>query len=216
MAKEEQILLESIFNTACVIEEGMWDKAKSGMQSIRNKASELRDRLGKKASEFGKKINSKTSEFGNRLGKKAIDVGTNLASGHMAKVVRLGDILSSKADKKINEIERTEMINNAKKKGLKVVSNIGNNLKTGGGLGLGILGLSKKQREKEQRENTNKSANTGSGAGTAAALLGLGLGTGVVAKSLYDKAPDIADETAEHINSLHDKLADVIAAHQEE
>jgi hypothetical protein len=186
------------------------------MQSIGNKASELGKKISSKASELGKKINSKTSELGNKLGKKAIDVGTNLASGPMMGAVRLGDILSSKADKKINEIERTEMINNAKKKGLKVASNIGSNLKTGGGLGLGILGLSKKQREKEQRENTNKSANTGSGAGTAAALLGLGLGTGVAAKSLYDKAPAIADETGEHINSLHDKLANIIAAHQEE
>jgi hypothetical protein len=207
MAKEEHILLESIFDTACVIEESMLDKAKNGMQSIRNKASEI-----------GKKISLKASELGDRLGKKAMDVGTNLAAGHMTRAVRLGDILSSKANKELRKIERTEMINNVKKKGLKVVSKFGEDLKTGGGLGLGFLGLSKKQREKEQRENTNKSANTGSGsgAGTAAALLGVGLGTGVAAKSLYDKAPAIADETAEHINSLHDKLANVIAAHQEE
>jgi hypothetical protein len=208
MAKEEQILLENIFNTACVIEESMLntvkDKFKSGIQSIGNKASEV-----------GKKIGPKISEVGNRLGKKALEVGTNLASGHMAKVVQLGHILSSKADKKINEIERTEKINNAMKKGLKVVSNIGNNLKTFGGLGIGVLGLSKKEREKA-RENTDKSANTGSGAGTVAALLGAGIGTGVAAKALYDKAPEIADEAREHIHSLHDKLANMINAHQEE
>jgi hypothetical protein len=54
--------------------------------------------------------------------------------------------------------------------------------------------------------NANKSAY---GAGL------LGLGAGVAAKSLYDNAHDIADTAGEHIHSLRDKLAGLIATHHE-
>jgi hypothetical protein len=204
MAEKEHILLESIFDTACVIEESMLDTVKSGMQFMRNKASEV-----------GKKIGPKVSEVGDRLGKKVIDVGTNLAAVPLMKAIQLGNTLSNKSNKKLNEIKRDEIINNAKKTILTKASKIGDYLKIGGGLGLGILGLSKKEREKA-RENTDKSANTGSGVGTVAALLGAGAGAGVAAKALYDKVPEIADETREHIHSLHDKLANMINAHHEE
>jgi hypothetical protein len=45
-------------------------------------------------------------------------------------------------------------------------------------------------------------------------LLGLGA-AGAGAYALHDKLGDVADEAGEHINSLRDKLANIIAAHHE-
>jgi hydrogenase maturation factor HypE len=47
-----------------------------------------------------------------------------------------------------------------------------------------------------------------------AGLLGLGA-AGAGAYSLHDKLGDAADDAGEHINSLHDKLANMINAHNE-
>jgi hypothetical protein len=55
-------------------------------------------------------------------------------------------------------------------------------------------------------------------AGAKGGLLGLGLGAaaaGTGAYALHNKLSDVADETGEHINSLRDKLASMISAHQE-
>jgi hypothetical protein len=47
-------------------------------------------------------------------------------------------------------------------------------------------------------------------------LLGLGAAAGAGAYALHDKLGDAADEAGEHINSLRDKIANIIAGHHDE
>jgi hypothetical protein len=53
------------------------------------------------------------------------------------------------------------------------------------------------------------------GGGIGKYLLGIGAG-GVGGYALRDKLGDVTDDTGEHINSLRDKLANIIATHHEE
>jgi hypothetical protein len=194
MAKEEQILLENIFNTACVIEESMWDtvknKAKSGMQSI------------------GNKIKSKVHNAYN-------DFMTNAT----LDTIRVHHKQSKKAEAKLEELAKQEKKLKKEKDRTQGMLNWSNALKNSL-----IDDLQRRSKGTSERSNAGekpigdrpKTTNSNIGAGNGAALLGLGLGTGAIAQSLSDKAPDIADETGEHINSLRDKLANIIAVHHEE
>jgi hypothetical protein len=194
MAKEEQILLESIFDTACVIEEGMWstvkDRFKSGIQSVRDKVKS--------------KVHNAYNDF---MTNATLDT------------IKVHHKQSKEAKAKLEELEKQEKKLNKAKEAAQRTVNWSNALKNSL-----IDDLQKRSKGTSERSNVGekpigdrpKTTNSNIGAGNGAALLGLGLGTGVIAQSLSDKAPDIADETGEHINSLRDKLADAIAAHHEE
>jgi hypothetical protein len=205
MAKKEQILLESIFDTACVIEESFFGTVKDKFKSGVNKLSQS--------------IHKKASEVGNRIKSKAYNVYDDLATKALVNSIQFNHKRSKEENKKLEnlmkqrknldkEIDQTQKEYNFRK-ALKMSA---------------IGGLDEHSKDAFKRLNTgknptgdsSKTTNSNTGAGIAAALLGTGIGTGVAAKSLYDKTPEIADETSEHINSLHNKLANVIAAHQEE
>jgi hypothetical protein len=193
MAKKEQILLENIFDTACVIEEGILDtiknKVKSGMQSVRDK---VKSKVHNAYNDFMTNATLDTIKVHHKQSKKA--------EADLKELSKQKEKLNKKIDK------TQEMLNLSK--GLK------NSL---------IEDLQKRSKGTSERSNAGekpigdrlKTTKSNIGAGNGAALLGLGLGTGVIAQSLSDKAPEIADETGEHINSLRNKLADAIAVHQE-
>jgi hypothetical protein len=205
MAKKEQILLENIFDTACVIEESFFGTVKDKFKSGVNKLSQS--------------IHKKASEIGNKVKSKAYNVYDDFATKALVNSVQFNHERSKEENKKLEELKKQQKKLNKEIDQTQKAYNFHKALKMSA-----IGGLNEHSKDAFKRLNagknptgdSSKTTNTGSGAGTAAALLGLGLGTGVAAKSLYDKAPAIADEAGEHINSLHDKLADAIAAHQEE
>jgi hypothetical protein len=205
MAKKEQILLESIFDTACVIEESFFDTVKDRFKSGVNKLSQS--------------IHKKASEVGNKVKSKAYNVYDDLATKALVNSIQFNHERSKEENKKLEELKKQQKKLNKKIDQTEKAYNFHKALKMSA-----IGGLDEHSKDAFKRLNavnnptgdSSKTTNSNTGTGIAAALLGTGIGTGIAAKALYDKAPEIADETGEHIHSLHDKLADAIAAHQEE
>jgi hypothetical protein len=198
MAEKEQILLESIFDTACVIEEGMWSTVKDGLKA---------------------KFKNGLKNLSQSVHKKASDVFHNVVTNVTLDAIKINHNQSQDAEKRLRQIEKQEEKLKKEKERVKKTRDFSS------ALNVGLTGILQKHSENALERlaagenptgDSSKTTKSNTGTGIAATLLGAGAGAGVAAKALYDKVPEIADETREHIHSLHDKVANMINAHHEE